>query len=65
MEPRQGIHDIEDDESVGFHFITSDDIDDYGVDSIVERIRKRVGDTPVYLRLVSMTDNELDTDADK
>ena len=47
----QGIEDIEDDESVGFHFITSDDIDDHGVDYIVERIRKRVGDTPVYLRL--------------
>jgi len=36
---------------VGFHFITSDDIDDYGVDYIVERIKKRVGDTPVYLSL--------------
>ncbi|KAH0838131.1 arginase family-domain-containing protein [Lanmaoa asiatica] len=45
----QGIGDIENDESVGFHFITSDDIDDHGVTSIVERIRKRVGDTPVYL----------------
>jgi len=47
----QGIDDIENDESVGFHFITSDDIDDYGVDYIVERIKKRVGDTPVYLSL--------------
>ena len=51
IEPCQGIGDIENDESVGFHFITSDDIDDHGVTSIVERIRKRVGDTPVYLRL--------------
>ncbi|KAG8219622.1 arginase deacetylase [Butyriboletus roseoflavus] len=47
----RGIDDIENDESVGFHFITSDDIDDHGVTSIVERIRKRVGDTPVYLSL--------------
>ena len=47
---RQGIDDIENDESVGFHFITADDIDDHGIASIIERIRKRVGDTPVYLR---------------
>ncbi|KAF9245904.1 arginase family-domain-containing protein [Melanogaster broomeanus] len=47
----QGISDIENDESVGFHFITSDDIDDHGVTAIIERIRKRVGDTPVYLSL--------------
>ncbi|KAF8846159.1 arginase deacetylase [Paxillus ammoniavirescens] len=47
----QGIGDIENDESVGFHFITSDDIDDHGVAAIIERIRNRVGDTPVYLSL--------------
>ncbi|KAI6047836.1 arginase family-domain-containing protein [Pisolithus marmoratus] len=43
--------DIENDESVGFHFITSDDIDDYGVHAIIRRIRERVGDSPVYLSL--------------
>ncbi|KAG6332774.1 hypothetical protein ID866_6319 [Astraeus odoratus] len=46
-----GLGDIENDESVGFHFITSDDIDDYGVSAIIQRIKKRVGDTPVYLSL--------------
>ncbi|KAG9314170.1 arginase family-domain-containing protein [Chiua virens] len=47
----EGLGDLVNDESVGFHLITSDDIDDYGVASIIERIRKRVGDTPVYLSL--------------
>ncbi|KAF8560157.1 hypothetical protein OG21DRAFT_33842 [Imleria badia] len=47
----QSIDGIGDDESMGFYFITTDDIDDYGVVSFVERIRKRVGDTPVYLSL--------------
>ncbi|KAG2338363.1 Arginase/deacetylase [Suillus weaverae] len=46
-----GLGDIENDESVGFHFITSDDIDDHGVPAIIKRIRERVGDTPVYLSL--------------
>jgi hypothetical protein len=32
--------------------ITTDDIDDYGIPAIIERIRKRVGETPVYLRHV-------------
>jgi len=50
IEHSQGLGDIENDESVGFHFITSDDIDDHGVPAIVKRIRERIGDTPVYLR---------------
>ncbi|KAL4070739.1 arginase deacetylase [Scleroderma citrinum] len=44
-----GLEDIENDESVGFHYITSDDIDDIGVPAIIKRIRERVGDTPAYL----------------
>jgi agmatinase len=51
----QGLGDIDNDESVGFHFITSDDIDDHGVPAIIKRIRERVGDTPVYLRYVHFT----------
>ncbi|KAI6161430.1 arginase family-domain-containing protein [Pisolithus thermaeus] len=46
-----GLDDVENDKSVGFHFITSDDIDDHGVPAIIGRIRERVGDNPVYLRL--------------
>ena len=47
---RQGVGDLENDASVGFQVISTDDIDDYGVTEIIKRIRTRVGDTPVYLR---------------
>ncbi len=43
--------DLENDASVGFQVISTDDIDDYGVTEIIKRIRARVGDSPVYLRL--------------
>jgi agmatinase len=46
----QGPEDIEHDEQVGFEMITTDDLDDYGIPAIISRIRKRVGNTPVYLR---------------
>ena len=46
----QGIGDIENDEAVGFQLISTDDIDDYGVNAIIKRIRERIGDSPVYLR---------------
>jgi agmatinase len=46
----QSLSDIEDDEAVGFELIKGDDIDDLGIPEIVRRIRRRVGDTPVYLR---------------
>ncbi|KAL0951705.1 hypothetical protein HGRIS_008380 [Hohenbuehelia grisea] len=46
-----GMEDIENDEAVGFHLITTDDIDDLGIPAIVKKIRDRVGDTPVYLSL--------------
>ena len=46
----QGPADIENDDAVGFQIITSDDIDDLGISEIIKRIRKRVGDSPVYLR---------------
>jgi agmatinase len=42
--------DIEHDKSVGFQLVTTDDIDDLGITEIIKRIRRRVGDTPVYLR---------------
>lgn len=42
--------DIDQDESVGFQLITTDDIDDLGIPSIIQSIRQRVGDNPVYLR---------------
>lgn len=51
----QGIADLENDESVGFQLISTDDIDDYGVAAIIKRIRERVGDSPVYLRYGNST----------
>ena len=42
--------DLENDEAVGFQLISADDIDDYGVTAVIQRIRERVGDSPVYLR---------------
>ena len=41
---------MENDIQSGFQAITTDDIDTHGVEEIVKRIRKRVGDSPVYLR---------------
>ena len=47
----QGPGDIENDQSVGFQLISTDDIDDYGIPEIIRRIRERIGDSPVYLSL--------------
>lgn len=44
-----GMIDIEHDKSVGFQLITTDDVDDLGIPEIIKRIRRRVGDSPVYL----------------
>lgn len=46
-----GIGDMENDNSVGFKLISTDDIDDYGIKEIIQRIRNRIGDSPVYLSL--------------
>lgn len=39
-----------DDEIVGFKIISTDDLDDIGIDEVIRRIRERIGDSPVYLR---------------
>ncbi|THU77230.1 Arginase/deacetylase [Dendrothele bispora CBS 962.96] len=46
-----GFDDIQHDSTVGFQVITTDDIDDYGVKKVVEKMRQRIGDKPVYLSL--------------
>ncbi|KAJ3557113.1 hypothetical protein NM688_g1647 [Phlebia brevispora] len=46
-----GVEDLTNDENVGFQLISTDDIDDYGVNQIIRRIRERIGDSPVYLSL--------------
>ncbi|KAL5494731.1 hypothetical protein ACEPAI_192 [Sanghuangporus weigelae] len=46
-----GPADLQNDDTVGFQVISTDDIDDLGIPEIIKRIRARVGDTPVYLSL--------------
>lgn len=41
---------IEDENVVGFKLISTDDLDDFGVDEVIRRIRERIKDSPVYLR---------------
>lgn len=38
-----------DNETVGFQVISAEDLDDYGMPRILDYIRKRVGESPVYL----------------
>ncbi|KAJ8501876.1 hypothetical protein ONZ45_g11971 [Pleurotus djamor] len=47
----QGPADIEHDTSVGFQIISTDDIDDYGIERVIKAIRRRIGTSPVYLSL--------------
>ncbi|KAK7044911.1 arginase family-domain-containing protein [Favolaschia claudopus] len=42
---------VEHDESLGFTVISTEDIDDYGIQSVIQRIRDRVGTGAVYLSL--------------
>ena len=41
---------IEDEDVVGFKLISTDDLDDFGIDEVIRRIRDRIKDSPVYLR---------------
>ena len=40
------------DEDVGFNIISTDDIDNIGINEVIRRIRARIADSPVYLRRV-------------
>lgn len=46
----KGIDMVQHDESVGFAVISAEDIDDYGIENVIAKIRERVGGGPVYLR---------------
>jgi hypothetical protein len=49
--PAQGEADLtEDEDVVGFKLISTDDLDDFGIDEVIRRIRARIKDSPVYLR---------------
>ena len=43
--------DLKNDESFGFKIIHCDDFQNEGIDKIVKRIRKRVGNNPLYLSI--------------
>ena len=47
--PLYGIEDLEDDERLGFSIITSEYIEEAGVQSAIDRMLKRIGDAPVYV----------------
>ncbi|OIJ26420.1 agmatinase [Nocardioides luteus] len=47
--PLYGKKDLEDDRRFGFGIVTSSDVFRQGVDEVVEKLRKRVGDRPVYV----------------
>ncbi|BEL03639.1 agmatinase [Actinoplanes sichuanensis] len=49
--PLYSSRDLHDDRELGFHVVPSVEIDDLGARGIVERIRDRVGDRPVYLSI--------------
>jgi agmatinase len=42
--------DLTEDEVVGFKVVSTDDLDDFGIDEVIRRIRERIGNSPVYLR---------------
>ncbi|KZV60402.1 Arginase/deacetylase [Peniophora sp. CONT] len=46
-----GETDIQNDESVGFKVVSSDDIDDLGIAEVIRRIRSHIGTNPVYVTL--------------
>jgi hypothetical protein len=52
---KQGRAVVEHDESVGFQLISSEDIDDYGIQTVIQKIRDRVGMGPVYLTYAKST----------
>lgn len=49
--PLYGKGDLEDDERLGFAIITSEYIEEHGVAAAIERMRTRIGDTPLYISI--------------
>ncbi|KAJ1309034.1 hypothetical protein OPQ81_004715 [Rhizoctonia solani] len=46
-----GYQDIQHDQGVGFSMITTDDIEELGTDGIIQAIKRRVADKPVYISI--------------
>src|ERR671921_2017838 len=49
--PLYSAQDLADDASFGFQIIRSDDVDRLGVAEVADRVRRRVGDNPIYLSI--------------
>ena len=49
--PLYSKQDLEDDERLGFSIVSSEYIEENGIPSALERIRGRVGDTPLYISI--------------
>lgn len=43
--------DLEDDQRLGFAIVSSEDIEERGVDAAIRRIRDRIGDAPLYISI--------------
>ncbi|MFF2495898.1 agmatinase [Agromyces sp. NPDC058064] len=49
--PLYGVEDLTDDARLGFAIVTSEDIEEQGVETAIERIRARIGDKPLYISI--------------
>ncbi|ANJ28693.1 agmatinase [Agromyces aureus] len=49
--PLYGVEDLADDERLGFAIVTSEDLEEHGVATAIERIRTRIGDAPLYISI--------------
>ncbi|WP_353988641.1 agmatinase [Ruicaihuangia caeni] len=49
--PLYDVGDLEDDKRLGFAIVTSEDIEERGVEVAIERIRTRIGDKPLYISI--------------
>ncbi|MGA5134507.1 agmatinase [Streptomyces olivoreticuli] len=47
--PLYGKQDLEDDEKLGFGIVTSADVMRRGVDEVIDQLRQRIGDRPLYI----------------
>jgi len=49
--PLYSKQDLDDDERLGFSIVSSVDIEERGIEAAIERVRRRVGDTPLYISI--------------
>jgi agmatinase len=49
--PLYSKQDLDDDERLGFSIVSSVDIEESGIEAAIERVRRRVGDKPLYISI--------------